>query len=113
MPPIVTTNATIMCVHGGRVMLVPKQTSVLAGGAPVVCELDLVGAPIVGCPVPVTPSSKPCTAVVSVIPGPSSSSLKVKVGGRPAHIATLTGVTDSVPPGAIVVASPGQMSVQG
>lgn len=111
MPPIVTSSATILCAHGGQVTLIPKQTQVLAGGAPVLCEPDLVGSPIVGCAQPPSPGTKPCTTVVSTLPG--SASLKVMVGGRPAYTAALTGLTDGVPPGAIMVVSPGQTSVQG
>jgi len=111
MPPIVTSSATILCAHGGQVTLIPKQMQVLAGGAPVLCEPDLVGSPIIGCAQPPSPSTKPCTTVVSTLPG--STSLKVMVGGRPAYTAALTGLTDGVPPGAIMVVSPGQTSVQG
>lgn len=101
----------IMCTHGGRVTLMPRQTQVQIQGGFVLCEPDLVGAPIIGCMQPPSLTSKPCTTVVSTFPG--SSSLKVKVGGRPAYVATLTGITDGVPPGSLIVASPGQASVQG
>lgn len=111
MPPVITTNSMIMCTHGGRVTLMPRQTQVQIQGGFVLCEPDLVGAPIIGCMQPPSLTSKPCTTVVSTFPG--SSSLKVKVGGRPAYVATLTGITDGVPPGALIVASPGQASVQG
>jgi hypothetical protein len=111
LPPVVTSSAVIMCAHGGQVTLIPRQTKVLAGGSPVLCEPDLVGAPILGCLQPPTPATKPCTTVVSTIPGPSTS-LKVTVSGRPVYIATLTGITDGVPPGVITVVSPGQTSVQ-
>jgi hypothetical protein len=111
MPPIVTSNAVIMCVHGGQVTIIPKQTQVTIQGGAVLCEPDLVGSPIVGCALPPTPSSKPCLMVVSTLPG--STSLKVMVGGRPAYVATLSGLTDGVPPGAIVVSSPGQTTVEG
>ena len=111
MPPVLTSAAVVMCVHGGQVTLLPRQTQVLAGGAPVLCEPDLVGAPIVGCLQPPTPTTKPCTLVVSTLPG--STSLKVIAAGRPAYVATLSGLTDGVPPGALVVASPGQTQVQG
>jgi predicted cobalt transporter CbtA len=111
MPPIVTSNAVIMCAHGGQVTLIPKQTQVMIQGGAVLCEPDLVGAPIVGCAQPPSPSTKPCTMVVSTLPG--STSLKVIVGGRPAYVATLNGLTDGVPPGALIVTSPGQMTVQG
>jgi hypothetical protein len=111
MPPVVTANARIMCAHGGTVTLIPKQTQVLAGSGPILCEPDLVGSPIVGCAQAPSPSTKPCTTVVSTLPG--STSLKALVGGRPAYVATLSGITDGVPPGAIMVVDPGQTTVQG
>jgi hypothetical protein len=83
---------------------------VLLGGAVVLCVPDLVGAPIVGCTLPPTPATKPCTTVVQALPG--SWSLKVTAGGRPPYLATLTGLTDSVPPATIAVVSPGQVIVQ-
>ena len=110
MPPVVTSNATIMCVHGGQVTLIPKQTQVMIQGGAVLCEGDLVGAPIVGCVQPLSPGTKLCTIVVSILLG--SSSLKVLVAGRPAYVATLQGITDGVPPGTLIVANPGQASVQ-
>jgi hypothetical protein len=111
VPPIVTSNAVIMCAHGGQVTLIPKQTQVTIQGGAVLCEPDLMGSPIIGCAQPPSPSTKPCTMVVSTLPG--STSLKVMVGGRPAYVATLSGLTDGVPPGAIMVTSPGQTVVQG
>jgi hypothetical protein len=111
VPPIVTSNAVIMCIHGGQVTLIPKQTQVTIQGGAVLCEPDLMGSPIVGCAQPPSPGTKPCTMVVSTLPG--STSMKVLVGGRPAYVATLSGLTDGVPPGTIMVASPGQMIVQG
>jgi hypothetical protein len=110
MPPLVTSNATIMCAHGGRVTLIPRQMTVTIAGGAVLCEPDLVGAPIVGCGLSPSPSTKPCTTVASTLPG--SSSPNVMVGGRPAYLATLQGITDGVPPGTIMVADPGQTSVQ-
>jgi hypothetical protein len=35
------------------------------------------------------------------------------VGGRPAYIASLTGTTDGLPPGTLMVADPGQAIVEG
>ncbi|HEX2088295.1 MAG TPA: hypothetical protein VHF89_21595 [Solirubrobacteraceae bacterium] len=111
MPPLLTTAATIMCAHGGRVVLIPRQMSVLAGGAPVVCVPDLLGAPIAGCLLPPTPATKPCTLVAAVFPG--SWSTRVTVGGRPVYLQTLTGLTDGVPPAPLLVVYPGQVTVQG
>src|SRR3954453_14294448 len=110
MPPIVTTNATILCAHGGQVMLVPKQTQVQIQGGAVLCEGDLAGAPIVGCAQPPSPGTKPCTTVISTLPG--SASTRVTAAGLPVLLATLSGVTDGVPPGTIMVANPGQTSVE-
>jgi hypothetical protein len=111
MTPILNSQAVVMCAHGGQVMLIPRQISVLLQGAPAMCEPDLLGAPIVGCALPPTPATKPCTTVVSTLPG--STSLKVLVAGRPAYVATLSGMTDGVPPSPITVVFPGQMLVQG
>lgn len=110
MPNVVTTNDTILCVHGGTVVLTPKQTVVLAQGGAVLRETDLIGAPIVGCAQPPTIASKPCTTVISTLPGGSAPT--VVVGGLPAHISTLSGITDGVPPGTIMVVAPGAPLVQ-
>jgi hypothetical protein len=109
--PILTSQAVVMCAHGGRVMLIPRQGTVLIQGSPAMCEPDLLGAPIVGCAQPPTPTTKPCTTVVSTLPG--SSSPKVLVGGRPAYVGTLSGMTDGVPPSPITVVFPGQTRVLG
>jgi hypothetical protein len=109
MTPIVTSNASITCVHGGQVVLVPTQSQVMIQGGAVMCEPDLVGAAIVGCAQPPSPSTAPCTAVLSTLPG--SSDPTVLVGGRPAYVSTLSGMTNGVPPGAIMCANPGQTVV--
>jgi hypothetical protein len=109
MPLVVTTNARIICAHGGQVQLVPKQQKVLIEGGFVLCEPDLVGSPIVGCP-QAGPGIKPCTAIVSTIPG--STSPTTSVDGRPVYVQTLSGLTDGVPPGTIICVSPGQAVVQ-
>jgi hypothetical protein len=99
-----------VCVHGGQVTLIPKQTQVTIQGGAILCEPDLVGAPIVGCAQPPSPSTVPCTVVVATLPG--STSLNVVVGGKPAYVATLSGLTNGVPPGTLIVANPGQTTVQ-
>ena len=110
MPPVVTSNATIMCTHGGQVTLIPKQTHVVIQGGAVLCEGDLIGAPIVGCAQAPSAGTKPCTSVVSTLPG--STSPQVIAAGRPVYVATVSGITDGVPPGSLIVANPGQTSVQ-
>lgn len=111
MPPILTTNASVICAHGGRVILVARQPHVQIQGGGVLCEPDLVGAAIIGCPQPPSAGSKPCTVVASTLPG--SASARVAVGSRPVYLTTLTGLTDGVPPAPIQVVSPGQTTVHG
>jgi hypothetical protein len=106
--PVLTSNAVITCIHGGQVTLIPRQVTAFSQGGALLCVPDLVGAPIVGCPQPVTPTSKPCTLVAATMPGSFSTTLLV--GGRPAYLTTLIGITDGVPPGSLVVVSPGQTS---
>src|SRR4029077_16637612 len=107
---MVTTGATILCIHGGQVTLVPRQTTVTISGNPVLREGDLAGAPIIGCAQPPRPGTKPCTMVVSTLPG--SASTRVTAAGLPVLLATLSGITDGVPPGTIMVANPGQTTVE-
>ncbi len=107
---VVTSNAVITCVHGGRVTLTPKQTQVMIQGGAVLCEPDLVGAPVVGCAQPPSPGTKPCTTVISTLPG--STSMMATIAGRPVYLATLSGMTDGIPPGTLTVIYPGQALVQ-
>jgi hypothetical protein len=110
MPPVLTTNAVVTCSHGGKVNLIPKQVTVGVQGGMVLCEPDLIGSPITGCAQPPSPTTKPCTVVVSTFPG--SATPKVLVSGRPAYLTSVTGLTDGVPPGSLLVVSPGQVAVQ-
>jgi hypothetical protein len=111
VPPLLNTNALITCIHMGKLMLVPKQQKVLVGGAPALGIGDVAGTPIVGCP-QAGPGIKPCTTLVSAIPGVSTS-LKVLISGQPALVQTIQGMTDGVPPGMIICTSAGQVTVQG
>ena len=117
MPPLVNANASILCAHGGTVVVTPRQTKVLAGGSPILRASDLAGSVIAGCAIPPSPSSKPGLAVISVAPIPGSSvSAKVLVMGEPALIAPgppWTAVTDCVPPTPLLnVVYAGQVKVQ-
>jgi hypothetical protein len=105
-----TAGATIQCAHGGRVQVMPAQQRVTAGGSPLLCEPDLEGKPIVGCAQPVTTTTKPCTTLVKTLPG--SSSPRIRVGGRPVYLSTLSGITDGVPPAPVFAAGAGQTSTE-
>lgn len=108
--PVLTTNAVITCIHGGKVTLLPHQVQATCQGGAVLCVPDLIGAPIIGCAQPPTPTTKPCTTVIATMPG--SFSTTFFVGGRPAYLATLVAITDGVPPGGLIVSSPGQAGTQ-
>src|SRR5262245_10764839 len=107
MPFVLTSNAILMCPHGGHVQVIPQQFKVLAGGAPVLRVIDLEGAPIIGCPVPPTPATVPCTAVDVVTPTST-----VLVLGEPVLVDPVVALTDGVPPGPVTVIEPGQAIVQ-
>lgn len=111
MPFLLNANARLVCAHGGQVLVTPKQTAVVFGGAPALAEPDLLGAPITGCSVAATGTTKPCTTLVAS--NPNSTSTRVLVLGRPAYVQTFTGVTDGVPPGVVTVENPGQVIVEG
>ncbi len=113
MPPIINSNAVIMCAHGGKVTLIPKQMKVLVGGAPAMCVGDIVGSPIVGCAQPPTPATAPCLVVASEIPIPMvGMNPKVMVMGKPVLLAGINGITSGVPPSPLIVSFPGQVKVQ-
>jgi hypothetical protein len=107
--PVLTTNAVITCMHGGHVTLIPKQVKAICTGGSALCVPDLVGAPIVGCTQAPSSNTKPCTMVASTLPGSFSTSFFVE--GRPVYLATLSGLTDGVPPSGLIVVSPGQASL--
>jgi hypothetical protein len=116
VPPICNINAVITCPHqAGKVQLIPKQTTVMVGGAPALRATDMPGMPVLpGCPnlpTPGTPTFVPCTAVIT--PGVPPST-KVMIGGQPALLANATMTTNSVVPvpSGTTVKFPGQVLVQ-
>jgi hypothetical protein len=107
---VLNALAEMFCEHGGRVMVIPQQEEVLAGGAPVLRVSDVEGAPIVGCLIPPTPATVPCTLVDAVLPGSWASG--VLAVGEPVLLQTLIAITDGVPPSNVIVVEPGQFVVQ-
>jgi uncharacterized Zn-binding protein involved in type VI secretion len=113
MPPVVNASADVACCHQGKVTLIPTQTQVIVGGAPVMRAGDIAGSPCL-CPVPPSPGSKPCTTA-TLIPTPAANvSARVFVQGQPVVLGnpTLPGITDGVPPcPMLMVRFPGQVVV--
>jgi hypothetical protein len=114
VPPICNINAVITCPHqSGVARPVPKQTTVMVGGAPALRITDMAGTPILpGCtqlPTPGTPTFVPCATIVAPAMGGST---KVMIGGVPALLATSTMTTNGIPLNMpATVKSPGQMTV--
>jgi hypothetical protein len=97
-------------MHGGKVTVAPKQTTVLIGGAPALRLTDLPTSPIV-CPMPPSPGSKPCTMVG--VPPATWAVNTVLVGGVPllSQMPGPSGLTDGVPPVPIMCTFAGQATV--
>ncbi len=100
MPPICNVNAVITCPHqSGMIKPVPKQMTVMVGGAPALRVTDMAGAPVLpGCPnlpTPGTPAFVPCATVVTPA---VMGSTKVMIGGVPALLATSMMTTNCVVP---------------
>jgi hypothetical protein len=100
VPPICNVNAVITCPHqSGIAKPVPKQTTVLVGGAPALRITDMPGTMILpGCPnlpTPGTPTFVPCATIVAPA---VAGSTKVMIGGVPALLATSLMTTNCVVP---------------
>ena len=105
MPKVLTVGSTLVCAHQGTITLVQSQNLLKVAGQAVLVQGDVDGKPISGCATPVTPSTKPCLTVVSMIAGAAT---KLTVGGKAALLETAMGMTDGVPPGPWRVQTAGQ-----
>jgi hypothetical protein len=104
VPPICNVNAVITCPHqAGIAKPVPKQMTVMVGGAPALRVTDMPGTPIL-------PGFVPCATIVS--PGMPPST-KVFIGGVPALLANATMTSNCVVPvpNGVTVKFPGQVLV--
>lgn len=103
MKSIVTKDADLRCLHGGRVDTSgAPERHVRVEGHSILCGRDPVGLPIGAlakavpiCPTPRTNSTKPCEKTVSVTSGQSDF---VFVDGDPVSLATLVGHTEGFAP---------------
>jgi hypothetical protein len=71
MSGLLTTNSVMMCPHGGTVQVIPSDTSVTAGGAPVVTASDTFL--IAGCAFVIGVVPSPCISVQWVQPATRST----------------------------------------
>lgn len=102
----VTTTGTITCVHGGRVVISNPLLAKLIQVPVPLCVADLLGAPIVGCPVVPSSSTKPCTQVASLTHGQGPAWLLVD--GQCLLLEQAEGMTDGIPSASWRVIEPGQ-----
>ena len=112
MPGVLNQMATITCIHGGQVTIIPKPNTVLVNGAPVLFATDLIGSPVVGCPVVVSPGSGPCLTVAA--PPVNWANPMVMALGMPAlsyRPGMPGGMTAGPTPGPLMCMSPGQTLV--
>jgi hypothetical protein len=98
MPDLVLTeDAVVVCDHAqGMVRVAVGQDLVRIAGRRVLVAGDPVGRPVAGCIQ--APPLKPCTSTLLVQAGHSAL---VRIGGRPLVLASLDGITDGTPPGAV------------
>ncbi|HEX4107630.1 MAG TPA: hypothetical protein VHX88_05820 [Solirubrobacteraceae bacterium] len=109
---VLNGEAQIICPHGGKVIVVPKQFQVLVGGAPALASGDLEGSVIVECPIPATPLTSPCLLVATEIPEPGvGQSIAGLCAGRPLLLEGIQALTNGRPPGLTITVYPGQVQV--
>lgn len=95
-----TIASTVQCGHFGTVA-VSSSTKLTVSGSAVLIQTGVAGKSVAGCTTQVTPGgNKPCTTVGSV--APPSLALKLTAGGQPVVLDSLVGLTDGVPPGALL-----------
>lgn len=107
-----TENGALHCLHpgAGNVDMARGADFVHINGARVHIQPNPLARSIGGCKHPGSTNSKPCTSTLTVNSGYSTF---VRIGGHPVCLATVTGVTDSVPPSSYRVSYPGQAMVRG
>ena len=100
-----------MCAHGGQVMLIPSQTIVTIRGQPGAARGRSARGADRRLPAAADPRHE---AVHDGDLDAARLGLAARHGGRGSRslLATLSGITDGVPPGTIMVASPGQTTVE-
>ena len=92
---IVDANAVIMCPHGGKVQIIPTNTTVLVNGAPLTTINDQFL--IAGCPFNISGVPHPCVKIQWL-----TGAIKTKIGGVPVVLQTSTGLclaADQAPQG--------------
>jgi len=101
MAEVLTSGSSVGCTHPGGKISLSSQAKLKVKGNAVLLEDDVKGKSISDCPIPKDESkgTAPDTKVLALTTGKAS---KLKVGGKPVLLSTLTGTTNGLPtaPGA-------------
>jgi hypothetical protein len=97
--PIITSQTTVMCGHGGSGTHIPTQVRVQIAGSPAAVASDQHA--VAGCALSGTPTP-PCVVLAWSVPA-----MRVTVGGQPVLVQTSLPIATG--PGVVV---PGQVRVQ-
>jgi len=103
MPYVLTTSSSVQCGHSGKVA-VESLAKLQVNSSPILLKGSIEGKPITGCKTPSTSdtsglTNQQCDQVSSVPPGPGvilGEATKLKVGGQPVMLDTLTGKTNGM-----------------
>lgn len=101
MAAVLTTAATLVCVHTGTLTITASQAVLTCGGAPALLVTDLLAATVTGC----KGMPKPCTKVLAVTTGRSPV---LSVSGTAVVLGDATGTTDF---GTFLVQAAGQSTL--
>lgn len=100
--PVLTQAATIMCPHGGRATVVPRNTAqVHIEGSPVLVQFDVFT--ILGCAFTIVGSPAPCVSIQWTVP-----STVLFANGEPVLLTTSTGLCMGGSGAVPAIVTPGQ-----
>jgi len=103
--PVLTQAATIMCPHGGRATVVPKNTGqVHVENSPVLVQFDVFT--IAACVFNISGSPAPCLSIQWTMP-----STVLFANGEPVLLTTSTGLCMGGSGGVPAIVTPGQTTV--
>lgn len=98
MPAVLTTASTVGCGHDPGQVSTSSAAKLTVSGAAVLLQDSIAGKSVSGCGTTPSSSTSQCVTVSSVISGLAQ---KLTAGGAPVALATVVGLTDGVPPGAL------------
>lgn len=105
--PILTTTSTLLCPHGGSVILVTSNVDMIIQGAPALLLTDV--HPVAGCPFTIGPKYSPCLTVRWLV-----GATQTNVRGVPVLLQNSVGLcysAEQAPQGPAIVAQVQQIAL--